>query len=374
MPDPIYTSKIPGVPQTARQQSGALNTIDQFPGMNNVERQSVIRSILNMDVTLDDKLTIRSGYALWLALPGVHSLFVAGPELLCAAQGTSSPESLYKITAGKTVSEVCPITGAGEPLHYVIDNGKVYISSRAWSGIYENGTVRPWGEELSDDIVDYVDEGSSESMMLQGVIPAPAMENLCLAAGRIFGNVGPRLYFNDPPYAYEMYRKTSFHDFPADLTMIAQADNGFYFATHDTTWFAQGHDPATWAFTVVGDGAIPGSLQYMPAYKNANNVPIWMSKTVVQVGLQGQAIPITEQTLAFGTAGRAASLFTPDNSGQYVASLPLPTDVGFGDAATAEVFRNGSLIGPNDQPTPEVIIDGGAPDSVYPDAIDGGTP
>lgn len=325
--------------------------INGFPGLNNVDSTALIKSLLNMDALPGGTekepggpLAKRDGFSLWLALAGAHSLWAdIDGTLYCAAAGTTSLERLVKIDRNKGITTICDITGSGLPLYFVRVADRLFISSAAWNGVYQNGAIRAWGEEYSDDLADFTNIEGSEELLTHGAINAPQMENLALAGGRIFGSVGSRVYYNDPPFGYEMYRRDAFHDFSGDLTMIAQTAAGLYFATDHVTWFASGLDPEQFQFTIVGDGAVPGSLQYLENFKGQANVPVWVSPTGVQAGIQGQVIPLTQNAVRFDVGGRAASYQDQRHGGHYVTTMPLP-DVGFGDQATCEVFRNGALI------------------------------
>lgn len=328
-------------------------TISNFAGMNNVDRVSPIRVIHNMKITTDKKLVKREGYTLWKRLLGVHSLRYIHEEgaFLCAATGTTSPESLYRVTLNGEAEEICPITGLGEQLYFIPLQGRVYISSRTWNGIYEGGTVRAWGQTFGDDPAALENASTSEEMMTLTVTGAPCMENLCLGGSRIFGNVGSRIYYNDPPLAYEMFRPDAFHQCEGEIVMIASegrgglyAKEGFYIATTTDTWFAAGYDPEEWDFTRVGEGALPGSLQYLPTLKLYSNVPVWIARTGVVAGVGGTLQQLTKNKVTFDATGRAASFYRQQGGGQYLTSFIQPPDVGFGDAVTCEVVRAGKLI------------------------------
>ena len=320
--------------------------IAAFPGMNNVSKAG-IRTVLNMDAGADQFLTQRDGYALWLAMIDPHSLVADSMSLFCAAVGTASIESLWNISSQGDKTEVCVINGKGHPLSYIFTPDRVYISSRAWNGIYEylTGVVRAWGAAYSDDPASLIDATSSEPMMTLNVTGAPYMENLCMAGSRIFGSVGNRVYYNDPPFAFEMFRPDTFLEFDGDIVMIAKSAAGLYFASTDKTWFAQGFDPAGMNMSEVGTGALPGSLQYLPNFRGVNDVPIWTERTGIFAGVNGRAVPVTEERLKFDAQGQAASLQrVQDGVQQYLTSFPQHADVGFGDSATCEVVRNGKLI------------------------------
>lgn len=317
--------------------------IDKFPGMNNVDKQSQLRVVHNLNITEDQKLKQRDGFALWLALTGGHSLYSTGSEFFCVRQGTTTPERLCRISPDKAITHVCDIDGSGDPLFYVQVGTRLFISSKGWNGVYENSTVRAWGAEHSDDPADYAAINSSEELLMLGDIKAPFMENLALAGGRIFGTVGEKVYYNDPPLAYEMFRADTFHPFTAEITMVAVSNGGLYFGSDKAVWFAVGFDPAEWSFSRVSGGVIPGTLQYLEEYKGINNVPVWLDEYGVQVGLNGTVMPLTKKAIKIDhTAARAASLLASD--GRYVSSMLAPPDASFGDLVTCEVVRNGKLI------------------------------
>lgn len=338
--------------------------VKEFPGMDNATRQGLlgrttdgaplpaaIKAVLNMVVTPDLKLEKRAGYQLWKALPGAHSIWFDGNAFFCAAKGSASPESLYRVTVDKVVTEVCPIIGLGEPLFFVSLNGNTYISSRTWNGIYRDGLVSSWGSYYGDDPAMLDGSLNSEERLLLNTMPAPFMENLCHAGGRIFGSVGPRLYYNDPPMAYDMFRPDAFYDFPGPLTMVAADTDGLYLATEDKTWFVAGYDPTEWEPKLVGDGAIPGSVQTTAQSNSVSdsvsvkqyNV-MWLNRKGVQVGVNGLVKQLTQDRVKFDFAGRAASVFRLEGGGQYLSSFAQPSDVGFGDTVTCEVVRKGTLL------------------------------
>lgn len=343
-------------------------SIAGFAGMNNVDRISQVPLVLNMDTTPDKRLETRDGYTLFYTLADVHSLATDGLSLFCAGKGTASLESLYKLTPQKVLTELAAIRGKGDPLYYVLFPDKVFISSRSWNGVYDYATVRPWGTpaNASPDLTDIY---NSEQMLPLNSGPPPYMENLCLAGGRIWGTRGSNVHYNDPPMAYEMYRPDTFLPFTEPLTMIAKTHSGMYFASETTTWFGTGFDPLEMAFTQVGDGALAGSLQYIPNYKNDTDVPIWTGRDGIFVGMQGTVMHITSEQVNFAGSGKVASLFR-DKGGviQYLSNSllspgeALATQVfktgrfsetatkndgdtaGFGDSVSCEVYRNGQPI------------------------------
>jgi len=332
---------------------------DKFSGMNNADSNSAlslsmkqlsvkdaaggVRMIHNMDVQPSGDLTKREGFTVWQSLIGAHSLFSTGLEFFCVRQGTTTPERLCKIDLSKTITHICDIVGAGDPMFYVQIGTRLFMSSKNWNGVYENGAVRAWGAEYSDDPADYAGAESSEELMLMGDTKAPCMENLTHVGARIFGTVGNKVYYNDPPLAYEMFRKDTFHEFAEPITMIAVAPDGLYFHSTKTSWYAAGYDPENFKFTVVGDGSIPGTLQYLAEFKNTTNVPVWLGDDGVEVGLGGEITSLTQDIIKIDhTEARAASVYTKDK--RYLSSMVAPPDAAINDAVTCEVIRNGKLI------------------------------
>lgn len=338
MPKPIHINKFPGMDNVSSQPQ-----VRAVPGADDGSKQAQPSVIQNMDVTRDGGLEVRDGVTAWLSLAGAHSLFSNGSEFFCAAAHTTTPERLCKISPTGVVTTLSATAGLNDPLFFVHIAGRLFISSRSWNGVYENGVVRPWGAEYSNDPADYASAISSESLTLQGVINAPKMENLCLAGGRIFGTNGTKLHYNDPPLAYEMYRRDTYHEFPDELVMVAQTNLGLYIATADNVWFTGSLDPNEFILSVVAGGVIPGTLQYLAEYKGINNVPIWLSEKGIQAGVNGGVESLTVNTTKIShTAARAASIITADR--RYLSSFIAPSDASFGDTVLGEVVRNGSLI------------------------------
>ena len=131
---------------------GDIN-ITAFTGANNVKtderfyvKPGVVepRVILNADVDVTGKLVQRDGRALYISLPGAHSLWAGNTCQLCDANGV-----LYRIYQGTAVN-IGSITGPKYPLSYVDAEDKVYISSPYWQGIFDptTNTLSSWGVPL----------------------------------------------------------------------------------------------------------------------------------------------------------------------------------------------------------------------------------
>lgn len=318
---------------------GGVHRDGSRAGMNNVDRQSLVRLVHNMVPTPDGKLEARRGFILWHDLPGVHSLFYHKGGFFCGAG-----DALYRISENGEREALLTIPATGDPIFYVAGPAGLYISSRAFNCVYDGKQARPWGTPYTDDRAE-VGDGSGELVLLNTSGP-PHMEHLCMAGGRILGSVGSRLHYNDPPTAYEHYRPDTFIDFPDEITMIAASREGVYVAALDATWYAPGFDPHEWQFSEAGRGALSGSLQYLARYKEFTQVPVWLSRNGLNAGVAGTVLDLSGDRVRFNGTGRAPSFYRSNakRGQQYAANFTLPPDVGFSDSATCEVVRNGKLL------------------------------
>ena len=128
--------------------------INGFTGMNNVRDDSAMdengvvtpRINLNADVTPDRSLKRRLGFQKMVNLPNAHSLWANRKMMLCAAEGY-----LYRIYPDYSKVQVCALAGPhDERLYYAEADGKIYISSRHWMGVFDpmSNTVESWGIPL----------------------------------------------------------------------------------------------------------------------------------------------------------------------------------------------------------------------------------
>jgi hypothetical protein len=120
--------------------SGASNVNDRF--LSNVSgRIAEPKVILNADVDLSKKLTIRKGKTLFWTLPGAHSLWAGVSCMLCVAEGV-----LYRNIGGVAVN-VGTVSGPKHPFSYVEAEDKVYISNPHWQGVFNpaDNSISSWG-------------------------------------------------------------------------------------------------------------------------------------------------------------------------------------------------------------------------------------
>ena len=321
--------------------------INEFPGMNNVQRQAQIKTVLNMNVTEDKKLEKREGFSLYLALPGAHSLISDGINMFCIATGSASLESLYRITGGAK-TEIGAVTGKGFPFTYVVMPDRIFFSSRAFHGIYVYATdsIRAWGVQYSDDRESFDASLNSEELLTLNVGPPPFLENLVWIGGRIWGTCGKRVYYNDPPFAYEMFRPDTYLEFDVEMTGIAYTSMGIFFGSEVATYFGEGYDPHNMAFVRTAEGMLQGTVKYMDSFRNVNNVPFWTSPNGIFVGVNSRVVPLTKEKIRFVGHGLGAAYAGLQNGVmRYFSNFQLPEGdtSSASDCVTVDIVKRGTL-------------------------------
>ena len=127
--------------------------INGFSGANNVKtderfysKSGIVepRVILNADIDLTGKLTLRKGMTLFVELSEVHSLWANKDYMLCVAKGI-----LYRIKQGLAIN-IGSISGPAYPLSYEEANDNIYMSNPYWQGVLDSSTntVLSWGIPL----------------------------------------------------------------------------------------------------------------------------------------------------------------------------------------------------------------------------------
>lgn len=99
------------------------------------------RVILNSDTTVEGRLIKRTGYELYISLPGSHSLWAGLSCMLCVANGV-----LYRLDNG-IAENVGTVDGIKSPYSYVEAEDKVYISNSRWQGVFDpaSNSISDWG-------------------------------------------------------------------------------------------------------------------------------------------------------------------------------------------------------------------------------------
>jgi hypothetical protein len=211
------------------------------------------------------------------------------------------------------------------PLASVQVGRNLYWSCRTQAGIIDvdHDTILPWlGPSIGPStIVDPLDPNAAPIPSLpdgtwwyspvvnpqptlppiSGKIlgPPPNAEFLAYFHGRIFLGSG-RTVWNTELYNYNYVNKTrNFFQFESDITMIGAVGDGIYVGTAEDVWFLslatriEGHPAGAFKrVNVMGSGALPGSMVYIPG--ELANPP--------QVGLN-QDTPVSTSILFMTTAG-----------------------------------------------------------------------
>jgi hypothetical protein len=161
--------------------------VDNFSGMNNIvvkaKRTMAEPSIiLNAIVEPDGSLIKRPGFEKIIDLPDAHSLWTNDKGIvLCAAKG-----KVYRVIDGTTIVELKDTAKADTPMSYLEVSGKIYLSNKGWTGMYdpELNTIGDWGVSIPVTPV---------LIQAEGGLPA-GVYGVCLTAlstyGRPSGNSG----------------------------------------------------------------------------------------------------------------------------------------------------------------------------------------
>ncbi len=187
--------------------------------------------------------------------------------------------------------------------------------------------------------------------------PPRYMENLAYVFGRIWGSVGPVVYYSEPMRFGWFKLQSNYFRFESDVTMIAMVPTGLFIGTNEHTWFMGGTEPEKMSQFHAGAGSIPGSLAYcnnLPELgdvlgtpeKGYVNVPVWRTKEGIVAGnAAGRLYNLTKGKIVMGNPERSASAYMDSGGGvfKFITSSRM-SRIGFSDSATCEVMRNGVLI------------------------------
>ena len=189
--------------------------------------------------------------------------------------------------------------------------------------------------------------------------PPPFLENLCYAFGRMWGSVGPDVYYSQP-FKLGWFKLTSNKfSFDSEVTMIAKVSTGLFVGMQDRTRFLAGTEPDQMVQSDAGAGSIRGTLAYcnnLPelgwtlgtAEKSFSDVPVWLTVEGIVIGSPtGKFFNVTKNKLKMGIPSRGASLYRNlEGVIQYLTSFKTgatASGVGFSDADTLNVFKTGRI-------------------------------
>ncbi len=190
--------------------------------------------------------------------------------------------------------------------------------------------------------------------------PAPYMEHLDYAFGRIWGSVGKIVYYSEELHPEWFRLKFNKFELDQNVTLIAHAPTGMFVGCEDITYFFKGTEPHKMNESRAGAGAIPGTLKYCnnvpelgdilsPAERIHVNVPIWLSQEGIVIGnASGRLFNLTQQKVKFVPGHRGASVHRmKDGQFQFLTSFKQGSPgsgIGMADEATIEVMRNGRVL------------------------------
>jgi len=205
-----------------------------------------------------------------------------------------------------------------------------------------------------------VDTPSAEPLPTFMCSPPPYMGNLCYAFGRIWGSVGPVVYYSEP-YKLGLFKLAS-GKFTSDstVTIIAKVPTGLFIGMEDHTVFMQGTEPSEMRQMDAGEGSIKGSLAYcnnLPdlssvlgtAEKGFTDVPVWLTTEGFVAGNQsGRLFNLTKNKLKIGIPVQGASLYRNLNGMfQFLTNFKqgfTASGKGFSDADTIKAFTDGKIV------------------------------
>ncbi|MEJ5148947.1 hypothetical protein [Comamonas sp. MYb396] len=162
---------------------------------------------------------------------------------------------------------------------------------------------------------DYLSLGNTgaacSGLMLKAMPPGAALAHY---KGSLLVGSGRFLYVSEPFEYGRVNLGRAFIPFPADVTVIAPCDDGFYLCADKTYWIA-GDPLATAPVVVLPFGALPGSLAYDP-----NEMAVyWQSPRGVVVGRQGgQVSTPQDEALEFCEAASGATLVREQDGEAHV--------------------------------------------------------
>ena len=249
----------------------------------------------------------------------------------------NGPITTIELTAPGGIQVLNRPTGA---LVWITDaNEHIFYLVGAWSQITTVPTVEPLPSFLCS--------------------PPPYMENLCYAFGRIWGSVGPIVYYCQP-FQLGWYKMASNqYVFEDTVTMIAKVSTGLFIGMKNRTKFLSGTEPEKMALTDAGAGSVKGTLAYcnnMPELgwtlgtpeKDFVDVPVWLTEEGIVVGSPtGKFFNITKNKIKMSVPDHGASLYrNSEGFIQFLTSFKtggVGSGIGVDDPDTFAAFKAGRI-------------------------------
>jgi hypothetical protein len=315
-------------------------------------------------IEIDNKIYISNKYWNTIFDPADNSTSAWGltlPEQPVVSSTTGNlPAGTYQICFTKFSGREISGNGAIASIELTSEGG-ISISNRSADSLVwitdPNGNKFFLAGQL-DTIVGHAQ--SSELLPSFLCSPAPFMECLDYAFGRVWGNIDNVLYYSEPFYPEWFRLQFNKFEFDQNITLVAHVPTGMFVGCEDVTYFLAGTEPSQMKQTVAGKGAVPGTLTYCnnvpelgdilsPAERIHVSVPIWLSQEGIVIGnASGRLFNLTQQKVKFRPGARGASVHRMKNGAfQYLTNFKQGSPgSGFGmaDNVTAEVIRNGKVI------------------------------
>ena len=307
--------------------------------------------------SVDDKVYISSRHWLGILDPATNTVSAWGMAIpnqpvLAAVSGTGAlTPGRYQVCYTKVSDGNIGGNGMIAEIDILTDDSTISLLNKpsdviAWMTDPDGNTFYKAADVLSE----IVDMNRMEPLPTFLCGPPSPMTFIRRAFGRIWGAIDNRLVYSEP-YQYDLFKSMNEFNFPTNILMCAYADGGIYVGLEDKTVFLPGTEPSGMREVQVHVGVARNILAYCNNVPDmGNNVPVWVSKDGLVAGSHsGAIVKITKDRVQFpaGQEGAAVSRIV-NGQDQFLTSfkqeVPRGSGVGFGDSATCEVVRNGTVL------------------------------
>jgi hypothetical protein len=164
-----------------------------------------------------------------------------------------------------------------------------------------------------------------------GVTGPPAMAHCVQAHGRVWAACGKKVYYSFP-FQPEWFHPGWYLPFPEDIVLIAPTNEGLFVNSKTSTWYLDGHEPGKMKKSLVGEGAIPGTLTTAQieggGYEISRKLsqiptPVWANRSGIVTGTNtGHLVRVTDGRLKIALRSEgAATYWHRDGFPQIVMAL-----------------------------------------------------
>lgn len=265
----------------------------------------------------------------------------------------SLPKGRYRLCSTNSLGSSCGAPGPFVDVHIPEDGGCIDIQNSGSLGVV--WMTEPNGTEffLSKELTTITTTPTVEPLQTQSFVNTFPLTFTAMFLGRLFGAVGKRLYYSEA-YRYDVFHVKNFYEFSENITMVAPAvglnGGGVFVGLETRTVFLAGTSVNDFSEKFSGPQPLIGSLAYCHNLPQlGNNVPVWVTKEGIIAGaFDGSSQNITQDKMRLAAGLTGASFFRMyRGSPQIVSAFRRSgngTNVGFGDSATCEVIRKGTVL------------------------------